>query len=378
MIIDIHCHHTLTQRRAADTDRFSFEPLLSSAAGATTQTELPTAYDSCVSPRAMHRPAWRMARWLLHYPQSGEELDHKLAADYAEHLLADGPIERFVLLAFDAVHDNDGRCPPLPRSGDAFGSDMYSSNTFVRALCRSCPQRFLFGASVHPYRPNALACIEEVFAAGACLLKWIPLHHNIDATDPRTIAVLRKCAALGLPLLVHYGEEFTLTTQRPAYRSLRPLLEVLRTLRRAGTLPCVIVAHAATPVTPLGNGDSYRVLLEALTGEFADAPLYADISALTVAAKAGYLRRLRARPELHHKLLFGSDFPVPPGIWRLRSHLGRDYRRLAAVPSWPQRAAQVCRHLGFNEIVFHRAAALLPQVDFFAGSAGSVVPPWST
>jgi hypothetical protein len=269
------------------------------------------------------------------------------------------------------VHDDDGRCPPLPAPGDKFGSDMYTSNSLVRTMCQSFPERFLFGASVHPYRPRATECVEEVFAGGACLLKWMPLHHNIDVADPRTRAVLGKCAALGLPVLVHYGPEFTLATQRPAFRSVRPLLETLRHLRREGGMPCTIVAHLATPVTPLGSRDSHRVLVKALEGEFADAPLYADLAALTAWGKAGFLRRLARRPALHRKLLFGSDFPVPPAMVRLRAGLGRDYARIAAVRSWPQRAALACRRLGFNEIVFRRAAEILPNVDFFARPRGT-------
>ena len=111
--------------------------------------------------------------------------------------------------------------------------------------------------------------------------------------------------------------------------------------------------------------------LAALAGEFADAPLYADISALVTLGKAGFLRQLLRRPELHHKLLFGSDFPVPPLLHRLRCDLGRDYARVAGVRSWPQRAALACRRLGFNEIVLHRAAEILPHVDFFARSAAA-------
>ncbi len=285
--------------------------------------------------------------------------------EYEQHLSAAGPCERFVLLAFDAVRDDDGSCPCLPRSGDRFGSDIYTSNSLVRAACRARPERFLFGASVHPYRADAVACVEEVFATGACLLKWMPLHHNIDPADPRTLAVLRKCAELGLPVLVHCGPEFTLTTQRPQYKSVRPLLKTLRDLRCEGGMPCVIVAHVATPVLPLGRRDSHQALVEALSGEFADAPLYADISALAAAGKVGYLRRLARQPELHHKLLFGSDFPVPPAVWRLRRDLGTGYRRIRAVRSWPQQAALVCQELGFNEIVLQRAAELLPNVDYF-------------
>ncbi len=362
MVIDVHCHYALARRPATVADRFSFEALAQKAPSASRH---PTDFDSCLSPRALRRLSWRLARWWLGLPADLEELDRRLAAEYERHLMADGPIERYVLLAFDAVHDDDGRCLPLPEPGDRCGSDMYTSNSLIRDLCRRFPGRFLFGASVHPYRPDAVACVQEVFAAGACLLKWIPLHHNIDVRDARSVAVMRKCAELGLPLLVHYGPEFTLTTHRPEYLSVRPLLEVLRALRREGCMPCTIVAHAATPVFFFQSRDSHRALLAALTGDLADAPLYADLAALVTLTKANDLRRLLRRPELHAKLLFGTDFPVPVGLERLIWDLAPEYRRLSAVQSWPQRAALACRRLGFNEIVFRRAAEILPNLDYF-------------
>lgn len=365
MILDVHCHYVFTRCPVAASDRFSFEPR-SPNAETLGRRQWPTDFDSCVSQRALKRWSWRAARWCLRFPRAAEDVDRRLAAEYEQHLHAAGPIERFVILAFDAVHGDDGMCLPLPRTSGELGSDMYVSNSLVRDLCRRHPRRFLFGASVHPYRTDAVACVEEVFAAGACLLKWLPLHQNINLADARTVAVLRKCAELGLPVLVHCGDEFTLATQRPAYRPVRTLLETLRQLRREDRMPCVIVPHAATPVSPFGDRESHRILLEALAGEFADAPLYADLAALTTWAKTAYLRRLLRRPELHRKLLFGSDFPVPPLLHRLCRDLGSGYGRIRAVASWPQRAALACRALGFNEIVFHRAAELLPHVDFFA------------
>lgn len=364
MIIDIHCHYTFIRRRAPEIERFSFEPPPDRPA-AEPHARRPTDYDSCVSPRALRRWSWRLARWAARLPASDAELDAVLAARYRQHLEPPGPIDRFVLLAFDAVHDDDGRVPPLPTRRRALGSDIYTSNSFIRDVCRRNPTRFLFGASVHPYRPNAVACIEEVFAAGACLLKWIPLHHNIDVTDPRTIAVLRRCGELGLPVLMHFGEEFSLRTHRPNYRQVGPLLETLRGLRREGRMPCAIVAHAATPITPLSRRGPYRTLLAALRGEFADAPLYADLAAMTAPAKAGFLWALLRRPELHAKLLFGSDFPVPATLLGLRRALGSEYPRVAALSSWPQQAAATCRALGFADIVLQRAGEILPNLTFF-------------
>lgn len=368
MIIDVHCHYTFTRQRPEAGERFSFEP--APAEHDTAAPLRPTDFDSYVSSRATARVSWRLVRWWLGYPPPGADLDRRLAAGYQRHLLvADGPVERFVLLAFDAVHDDDGHCVGVPQRPGVLGSDIYTANTLIRERCRAQPGRFLFGASVHPYRADAPACVEEVFAAGACLLKWLPLHQNIAPSDPRTIAVLRKCAALGLPVLLHAGDEFSLATQRPAYRPVGPWLQALRALRADGSMPPVIFAHVATPVMPWGDRASHRLLIDALLGEFADAPLYADLSALGAWTKVGYLRRLARRPELHGKLLFGSDFPVPTGLWGIRRELGRDYPRLAAMESWPQQAAAAYRRLGFDEIVFHRAAELLPNVDHFAATA---------
>jgi hypothetical protein len=376
MIIDVHCHYTLTARRADVAERFSFEP---------PEHEGRPAYDSCVAPRLARQLKWKILRRIMRLPRglpSGPELDEHVEAFYCRHLLADGPIERFVLLAFDEYHDDSGRRRPFPSKAGERGSDIYTSNTLVRDLCRRHPDRFLFGASVHPYRPGAVAAVEEVFAAGACLLKWIPLHQNVDVADPRTVAVLEKCAELGLPILVHYSEEFTLTTQHPEHRPLVGLLHVLRRLRRRGTMPTTIVAHLATPVAPWGERASHHLLTSAMLGDFANAPLYADISALTALSKTGWLRGIARRQELHGKLLFGSDFPVPLGWPFLRRKLGRrvcnEIRR--RQPAWPNQAVEIFRHAGFNEIVFHRAAALLPNLDFFAGGdtgvAGTSAAGW--
>ncbi len=361
MIIDCHCHYTFTARAAARGERFRFEPEF---------REGQAALDSFIAPRALRRITWRALRRMLGVPPQmppGVELDAALERVYQRHLLDAEQIERFVLLAFDEYHDVHGRRAAIPRRADQLGSDIYTSNSLVRAACRQHARRFLFGASVHPYRADALDALVEVFEAGACLLKWLPLHQNIDVFDPRSVAALRRCGELGLPLLVHYSEEFTLATQHREFLSLTALLELLSRLRRRGErLPTVIVAHVATPVTPLGELRSHAALLDALQGEFADAPLYADISALAAFGKVEFLHSIARRQALHAKLLFGSDFPIPSAAARLRWALGSDYAGIRAEPSWPQQALRIFRACGFNEIVFQRAAQILPNVDYFA------------
>ena len=50
---------------------------------------------------------------------------------------------------------------------------------------------------------------------------------------------------------------------------------------------------------------------------------------------------------------------------RLRGDLGEAFAGIAAIESWPQRALAIFRHMGFNEIVFHRAGELLANVGHF-------------
>lgn len=357
MLIDVHCHYTFSARSAPDIERFSFEP-----AGEP---------DSCVSPRALKRLSWRLVARGVGLPgkvQAGPALDGLLDGFYERHLLTRGAIDRYVLLAFDWYHGADGRRTPPPRRARDFGSDIYTSNSLVRAACRAHPDRFLLGASVHPYRPDALACLDEVFAGGACLIKWLPLHQNIAAHDPRTQAFVRRCGELGLPLLIHYGPEFTLATQHPEQRAASAMLDVLRPLHRAGRMPTVIMAHVATPVWPWGDRSSVKAVCAAMTGEFADAPLYADVSALTNPGKACWVSWFARRQELHGKLLFGSDFPVPVAVPLFRGALRREYARVRALESWPEQALEILRAAGFNEIVFRRAASLLPNLPAAPGA----------
>jgi predicted TIM-barrel fold metal-dependent hydrolase len=235
----------------------------------------------------------------------------------------------------------------------------------VRSACAQRPDRYLLGASIHPYRTpdegRMREMLEEVAAARAALVKWLPIHQNIDARDPRTIAFLRMAAEIRLPMLVHYGGEMSLSRQHMEFEHPGPMLQTLRELRRDGAMPTMIVAHAATPSFVWQSADGFRTLTDALLGEFADAPLYADISALAAFGRTTWLKRLARRRELHRKLLWGSDYAIPVMLRSFRRWLDREtYRRIAAASSWIQQDLLLKRALGFDECVFTRAAEILP------------------
>ena len=66
---------------------------------------------------------------------------------------------------------------------------------------------FLFGASVNPYRSDAIARLEWAKAHGAVLVKWIPPIMEINPDDPKLIPFYKKMAELNLALLSHTGRE---------------------------------------------------------------------------------------------------------------------------------------------------------------------------
>lgn len=361
MIIDVHCHIGFSARRVESSgDRYTFEQ--NGAAGH-------PGFDSYFSPRLTSRAAWFFVRrWLGVDPrlQPGVAMDAEIARVYERHWSQMPSVDRVVLLAFDEYHDDAGHVigPALRRCQR--GSDLYSSNSFVAAYCRSNPSRYLFGASIHPYRSadgrTAVDMLDEV-AGGASrpvLVKWLPIHQNIRADDPRTIAFLRRAAALRIAILVHYGGEMSLSRQHMEFEHPGPMLAVLRQLRAEDAMPTVIVAHLATPSFSWQSSDGFDVLAAALTGEFRDAPIYADISALAAFGRTRWLPVLADRPELQRKVVWGSDFPIPVMLLPYWRHLDRaTRRRIAAVPSWVEQDFQLKKAFGLSPEIFTRAAEIL-------------------
>ncbi len=347
MVVDVHCHVGQFRRPARSASPFSFER---------------GEWEAFFSDSLLQRLPRPLLRWLLGAEGCGghETVDAAIERFLLRHILDTPSVDRVVLLAFDAYHADDGRTLGPAATRRDPGTHLYVSNTYVRDLCERHPDRLWLGASVHPYRRGAAAALEEVTASGAVLIKWLPLTQNIDAADPRTIAFLEHAGRIGVPILVHYGGEMSLPDPRPDLEDPAPMLESLRRLRGRGRMPTVIVAHAAAPSWPWSAGARYfDRLMDALAGEFRDAPLYADIAALATWNRTRWLKRLLDRPELHDKLVYGSDFPIPTFPQLFRRRLGRAYGEVMACGSWIERDVRLKRALGLPEIVFTRMGDLL-------------------
>ena len=250
-----------------------------------------------------------------------------------------------VVLALDGVVRDD--------EIDRDATQVYVPNAFVSQLAKEYPH-LEYGASVNPEWSDWRERLQQAKRDGALLVKWLPAIMHIDPADERYVPYYRTLVELGLPLLVHVGEERSFGQ---ADDSLGDPRKLELPLEQGVT---VIAAHVAT-TGEYENEASHKRLLSM----FKEYPnLYADISSLTQINKLGYLADVLEVPGVEERLLYGSDWPL------------QFFPLVSAVYHWPdidvpriksiQRIENEWDHdvvlktaLGVPPSVFERSAALL-------------------
>jgi uncharacterized protein len=247
-----------------------------------------------VPPQLKHN--WRFKVFLRSFGVSQKEIlksGDGLVSDRISASLAQSKfVSRAVLLALDGVVDTEGNLDP--NRTEVFVPDEFVAEMAARHT------NLLFGASVNPYRHNALARLEWAKAHGAVLVKWIPPIMEIDPGDPKLIPFYKKMAELNLPLLSHTGREKSFSHAAGEFGD----PEKLRLPLSLGVT--VVAAHIASSEKYHGERGADR--LARLMREFPN--LYTDISALTQINRPGRLKEALTRPEFSGRLVYGADFPL--------------------------------------------------------------------
>ena len=266
--------------------------------------------------------------------------------------LDESEVDRAVLLAFDAAYRSDGSC-------DWKNTRMVTSNDFVADLA-ACHPKVLFGASVHPYRQDALVELERVIHRGACLVKWLPAAQNIQVDDPRCIPFYELLAHYRVPLLCHTGTEHILKVFPNTLNDPRRLVPALE---RGVT---VIAAHCGLRV--FLHEPSYFCIWQDLALRHEN--LYGDLGAFGLPTRAGPLCTLLRNPALVSKLLYGSDFPVTTMPLSYVGQVGlRRALALRQLANPFDQAVELMKAAGVPDDVFSRAARILRVPDKVAQGA---------
>ncbi len=218
---------------------------------------------------------------------------------------------KVLLFAFERFHDARGDAHPEH-------SAFYVPNAWAARLAHDFPARFEWAASLHPYRRDAVDHLKAAIANGGRAVKWLPAAMGMDPADARCQDFYRVLAASGTPLIVHCGEEKAVKGS-----DTQSFGNPLRLRRALDAGVKVVVAHCAT----LGNDEdddgsirpSFELFLKLMHEPRAENRLYGDLSAITQRNRQPEcLRTLLTRSDLHHRLLHGSDYPLP-GILPLTS-----------------------------------------------------------
>ena len=281
-------------------------------------------------------------RWRLGISGEDAESERQIAASLVDHVERTEQLDAAVVLAFDAVYEGDGR-------RDEDRTHFYVSNDYVIELAKRHP-KILFGASVHPYRKDAVAEIERCVAAGAVLLKWLPIVQDFDPSDERCFPVYEALAHHKLPLLSHTGGEKSLPTLNPQVAD-PTLLEPA--LRRGVT---VIAAHCGT--RSASDETDFVPQFCRLAREYENC--FGDTAALNLPTRSYAYETILNDPVIRQKLVHGSDWPIPaiPPISQL--HV-RDALALWREKNWMRRDVLIKQRLGLGPDYWHRAATLLRQ-----------------
>lgn len=278
-------------------------------------------------------------------PRAGDEPADLRWARRLRAAVAGAPsVDHVVVLALDAVHDPSGR-----RLLEA--TPLFVPNEHVLALCAGHP-KLLPGASVHPYRPDALDEMQRVAERGAVLIKWLPNVQRMDPADPRIVPFYRSLARLGLPLLSHVGHEYSLG------RSGQELGDPRRLRLPLDEGVTVIGAHCASAGRAADGRENFLHFVDLVRRS---PNLFGDLSALTLVNRWRYLRRILREGFLITRLVNGTDYPLPPCAPCSAGSvgLGRAWR-LARTPNFFERDFALKQALGVPAEVFARGYEVLP------------------
>lgn len=213
-----------------------------------------------------------------------------------------------MLLAFDYHYDEAGQ-RVLEKS------PFHTPPEYARRVSQATPLRFEWLTSIHPYREDCVEALDEAIAQGARGVKWLPPVMGIDPSSARCDRFYAAMARHGIPLLTHAGDEHAVAGVE-AQSNGNPLL--LRRALEQGVR--VIVAHCASEgvgidldkgphAAPVANFDLFARLMDDPRYE---QNLYGEISAMTQLNRVGpALQTVLTRDDWQHRLVNGSDYPLP-------------------------------------------------------------------
>jgi len=233
----------------------------------------------------------------------------------AQNIAQSQYLDSACIFGVDSRLDEQGRETGRDNTVCAMTSD-------VLEVAAKHPKQFIPFMSINPRRSNALDLIDEYVEQGCQGAKFLQNYWGVNLNDQRFIPYYEKLRSHNLPLIIHIGSEYSINSDARYERTnmLKLPLETGVTVIAAhmglGRINHKLCFWRNLSKNPKYFDEDYFTILEMLQQH---DNLYADISAILVPLRARALRHLSQQTAVHHKLLFGTDYPVPYTI-RYNTH----------------------------------------------------------
>jgi predicted TIM-barrel fold metal-dependent hydrolase len=235
-----------------------------------------------------------------------DQVDQEFMAVLKQRVEAMPHRGKALLMAFDQVYGEDGQARPEDTIFHVPNDYMFKTTTLS--------DRFAGCASVHPYRNDAVEALHRVADQGAVAIKWLPNAMWIDPANPMCDAAYEVMAKRKLTLISHGGEEQAVPSEHTQEFG-NPLR--LRRALEAGVT--VVVAHCASHGNAMDLDHptqrptpAFDLFLRLMDDPRWEGQLYGEISAILLLNRVrGVADTLLRRRDLHHRLVHGSDYPIP-------------------------------------------------------------------
>ncbi len=215
---------------------------------------------------------------------------------------------RFCLLAFDYYHNEKSE---IVKEYSTF----YTPNKYAFKLATKYPEQFEWIASIHPYREDSIEQLEFAVYNNARAIKWLPAAMGIAPDNPRCDPFYEALVKYKMPLITHVGKESAVEVPGGKQNE-NPLL--FRRALEHGVQ--VIFAHCATRGESIDldkgkNGpevDNLELFARMMGEKQYENLLFGDLSAITqVNRSREMIEKIVTTEEWHHRLIYGSDYPLP-------------------------------------------------------------------
>jgi uncharacterized protein len=219
-------------------------------------------------------------------------------------------VKKSVILPVDAKVDRFGREVSRDRT-------VCSSNEDIYKEYKKYPDEIIPFFSINPNRDNALDLIDEYVQKGFKGAKFLQNYWDIDINEDKYIPYFEKIKSYDLPIIIHTGSEHAIESN-----SMYEKIEVANSAIEVGCK--VVLAHFGVNSVMQKQATKFLDNFSLETSKFGEdyfktieylethENVYADLSAMVMNVRAKVIGDLaKNQPQIHDKLLFGTDFPVP-------------------------------------------------------------------